>query len=79
MTPMTPACMGGFCKKRDRCGHYWADDRNMPSERLCEPGADGVGMEAPVRLHATVGTWERISVPDLFCRAQPFDALQAVA
>lgn len=42
------ACMGGFCAKRDHCSHYHAEDRRNPAERLCPPGADGVGIERPI-------------------------------
>ena len=74
----TPACMGGFCRKRDRCAHYHADDRREPAERLCMPGADGVGMQEPVRFHLPVGAWERADTSALISRAQPFDALQVI-
>lgn len=33
------ACMGGLCHLRDSCGHYHADDRRYPHERMCPPGA----------------------------------------
>jgi hypothetical protein len=35
-------CMGGWCKKREQCAHYWAAPLRMraPVERLCEPGHD---------------------------------------
>ena len=39
------ACMGGWCAKRDHCPHFHADERRQPAERLCVPGADGVGIE----------------------------------
>jgi hypothetical protein len=42
--------MGGFCAKRDWCRHYHAENRREPAERLCPPGADGVGIEAPIEL-----------------------------
>lgn len=28
------ACMGGFCKRRASCAHYYGESRE-PSERLC--------------------------------------------
>ena len=43
-----PACMGGWCTKRGHCQHYHAADRQEPSERLCAPGFDGIGLELPV-------------------------------
>lgn len=36
-----PACLGGWCRKREHCQHYNATERSEPEERLCEPGADG--------------------------------------
>ena len=53
-----PACMGGWCAKRDHCPHFHAADRRQPAERLCVPGADGVGIEHPVVIHRPVGAWE---------------------
>lgn len=36
----TAACMGGWaCPKRATCAHHAKDDRSVPVERLCEPGA----------------------------------------
>lgn len=29
--------MGGFCTVRTSCRHYHAEDRRIPSERLCGP------------------------------------------
>lgn len=57
----TPACMGGWCSKRNGCSLYLADDRRDPAERLCMKGADGVGADVPVRLHKPVGSWERVN------------------
>lgn len=37
-----PACMGGWCTRRDRCPHHHAADRRAPAERLCLPRQDGV-------------------------------------
>lgn len=28
-------CMGGFCKSRESCAHYYAESSLTPSERLC--------------------------------------------
>ena len=53
-----PACMGGWCAKRDHCPHFNAADRRQPAERLCVPGADGVGVKRPVVIHRPVGAWE---------------------
>jgi len=40
---MMNACMGGWCRIRGRCPNYTEADRDTePSERLCEPGRDGV-------------------------------------
>lgn len=50
------ACMGGWCTKRDHCAHFHATDRRQPAERLCVPGADGVGRS--VVIHRPVGAWE---------------------
>jgi hypothetical protein len=35
-------CMGGNCRVRERCAHFWAPPLRMrsPVERLCEPGHD---------------------------------------
>lgn len=43
--PRQPACMGGWCRIRDRCGHYNASDRTRPIERLCEPNQDGEAVQ----------------------------------
>ena len=53
------ACMGGFCRKREYCAHYHAIDRSDPAERLCIPGADGVGADVQVVIRMPVGAWER--------------------
>jgi hypothetical protein len=44
----TPACMGGWCSKRQHCPQYHAESLAEPSERLCEPGHDG---ESPLVRH----------------------------
>ena len=56
MSP-TP-CMGGWCGKRAACSHYTTQSRAEPAERLCIPGADGVGAEMPIRILRQVGSWE---------------------
>lgn len=34
-----PSCMGAWaCPLRCSCGHYFAEDRRAPEERLCPPG-----------------------------------------
>lgn len=38
---MTP-CMGGWCKKRDKCPHHKAESDEDPAERLCVPSSDGL-------------------------------------
>jgi hypothetical protein len=48
---LLPACMGGWCTKRDHCAHFHADDRREPAERLCVPGSDGVGLFQPIVIH----------------------------
>lgn len=48
--PSIPACMGGWCAKRGHCQHYHAADRHEPSERLCAPGFDGIGLDRPVAI-----------------------------
>ena len=58
-TPIIIACMGGFCAKREHCMNFHAADRRWPSERLCAPSADGVGIEGPVVIRMPAGTWER--------------------
>jgi hypothetical protein len=32
---MKQACMGGWCKERETCEHYNAENRSDPVERLC--------------------------------------------
>jgi hypothetical protein len=41
MTPFQ-ACMGGWCRKRDRCEYHTSPLRYAPAERLCERNRDGV-------------------------------------
>jgi hypothetical protein len=35
-------CMGGWCKKREQCAHYWAPKikNRAPIDRLCGKGVD---------------------------------------
>ena len=53
------ACMGGFCRKREYCSHYHASERQERRDRLCIPGADGVGADVQVVIRMPVGAWER--------------------
>jgi hypothetical protein len=50
LAPTFIACMGGWCAQRDHCGHYHAQFRGQPSERLCVPGRDGISDIADVRV-----------------------------
>ena len=56
---MTVACMGGHCLKRNYCANYHAADRREPAERLCVPGADGIGRDLPVFIHTQSQTLEK--------------------
>lgn len=47
---MIIACMGGWCRIRERCEHYHAADRRRPVERMCDTGRDGV-ISAPVVVY----------------------------
>jgi hypothetical protein len=52
-------CMGGWCTKRGHCAHYHAaSPQQIPEERLCLPGQDGVRDGYPVQIHKPAGTWE---------------------
>ena len=54
------ACMGGWCRIRNKCPHYTDAARGPEdAERLCIQGHDGCGAEQPVRIHRAVGSWER--------------------
>ena len=46
-----PACMGGWCHFRDRCGRHVAIDRKNVSERLCPVGNEH---PEPINLAAWV-------------------------
>lgn len=57
---MTTACMGGWCRIRERCPHYTGAVRSTrDADRLCIPGADGVGESHPIRITLPAGSWER--------------------
>ena len=56
---MTQACLGGWCRKRNQCANYRAEDRREPAERLCVPGADGVGRDVPVFIRTPVEALEQ--------------------
>ena len=58
MSGPTP-CMGGWCRLRDHCAHYQAEDRAEPAERLCVPGQDGSSDVVAVRLHMPQSYWAR--------------------
>lgn len=46
MNDAIQTCMGGFCRRRDLCGHYHAASAAQePSERLCPRGNDGAAMK----------------------------------
>ena len=46
-----PACMGGWCTKRDQCGRHLTSDRRNFVERLCQPGDE---QPEPIGLAAWV-------------------------
>lgn len=69
------ACMGGWCRIRERCHHYAAAAPNVePADRLCVPGHDGFGQEQAIRFYRPSGTWEKAH-SGLLRKAQPFDLL----
>ena len=69
------ACMGGWCRIRDRCPHHTAAFRGFSdAERLCLPGQDGVGADQPIRITLPAGSWERKYAAQLR-QAEPFDGL----
>lgn len=46
---MIVQCLGGWCRKRDECAHYWAPTSRSISERLCPKGIeDPEPMRGPV-------------------------------
>ena len=40
-------CMGGWCRQREKCPHYWAPKQRLvqPAERLCATGRDWERLE----------------------------------
>lgn len=77
MTTTPTPCMGGWCRIRTRCGHYTEAVRTADdADRLCMPGHDGVGVDAPVRIYRPAGSWERAGA-GLMAAAAQFDALGA--
>ncbi len=40
-------CMGGWCRQREKCPHYWAPKQRQaqPAERLCATGRDWERLE----------------------------------
>lgn len=76
--PSTEACMGGWCRKREHCPQYRPgadDDASPPAERLCEHGADGVGITRPVVIRMPVGSWELGASALLLRPANPMEIL----
>lgn len=69
-----PACMGGFCKVRDRCERHNTDKRDVIAERLCSVGDEGSYRLISIRK---VGDWERTIAPSLLRAPSPFDGVFA--
>jgi len=69
----TVSCMGGWCLKRSSCSHFLAEDRSQPSERLCEPGRDGVGREFAIVRWIPAGMWKRKGHNGMLARPSPMD------
>jgi len=68
--------MGGWCGQRETCPNYYlGHGRFIPSERLCDSGADGRIQGRPITLHRPAGEWERMA-PGARA-ARPFDGLAA--
>lgn len=67
------SCMGGWCLRREGCAYHLAEDRGFPSERLCEPGRDGVGREFAIVRWTPVGQWERKGSAALLARPSPME------
>lgn len=40
-------CMGGWCRSREKCAHYYTQSPNMPAERLCGPQEEPESLLAP--------------------------------
>ena len=53
------ACLGGWCRFRDRCGRHVASDRSNVSERLC-----AVGHETPEPVLVAGGVAEHAQQQD---------------
>jgi hypothetical protein len=70
-----PACLGGWCRVRDRCERHITDHREHVVERLCDRGDEGQYRLISIR---SVGDWERPMLPSLLRPAEPFDCLQVV-
>ncbi len=47
-----PACMGGFCDRREMCAQYHAADTREPVERLCAAGDQAAFMPTVPRARA---------------------------
>ena len=58
MTIQLPACMGGWCRRREGCADYHATDRKQIAERLCAKGED---RPQPVRIVEAVDNREEVS------------------
>ena len=74
---MTQACMGGWCKMRDKCRHFHARNSTEIAERLCLPGQDGVSDVFNVVTWLSSGEWNRTQGAELLRRADAFDGLMA--
>ena len=66
------ACMGGWCRKRDKCALYVAQSPAI-LERLCEPGQ--LDSFEPLKVLRGVGEWERKASLAPMRRADVFDFL----
>jgi hypothetical protein len=67
--------MGGWCRRREDCPNYAAGSgRFVPSERICDRGADGKVRGVPLAFHRPAGSWESAKPWDR--RAGPFDYLR---
>lgn len=42
------ACMGGWCKQRDKCARYYTKAPTHTAERLCPTGHDNPLLAIPV-------------------------------
>lgn len=66
------ACMGGFCRIRDKCSLY-VSTSPVIHERLCELGQ--TDSFEPIKLVRSPGTWELRASLAPMRRADVFDAL----